>query len=464
MHRKTYLILLFALLQTQMHLLAQRSCGTAALKVAIVARDPSARTGFEAQRSSLQNIADIFSPQVVANAARKTTTAAAIPVIFHVIVTDAQFAAMGGAAGIAPRCDSQILVLERDFNKGNADSSAIPLLWRPLYANVGIHFALAHTAPTGWGTPGYEIRIVPTPTFFFQGAGGYEAAKHEFSLGMDAWDNTKYLNVWCFEFADNSSLLGITVPQSYAPAHYPQNEVGICMSYNVLGKKGLPGDVYPANFDLGRTLTHECGHFFEIWHTWGDDGGSCPWTGTHKDDGLADTPPEANNCSGDPVYSVTGGTITDGCIDSSSVNQQPIGIPCLDFMDYTIDKAMHMFTTQQAAVMYSQIAAGGENYSLTLHPELLLWPPNTGSSIITSSHNLHIFPLPASDHITFSYDGTEGEMNGIIIHDELGRTPFSYSGPIKNFYSIDVSRMSKGIYFVTCNFASGNFTRKILLQ
>lgn len=56
---------------------------------------------------------------------------------------------------------------------------------------------------------------------------------------------------------------------------------------------------------------------------------------------------------------------------------QPYGVASLNFMNYTDDVAMHMFTHDQAAVMAFQVSDSGESYSLTQHPELLLWSSRT---------------------------------------------------------------------------------------
>jgi hypothetical protein len=468
---KKFLFILFGvLLSGGLSVFGQRSCGTPALKSAIIAKRPAAALEFEIQRNSLQGIADRYAAHKVSGTtAGKTTAASAIPVIFHVIVTEAQFNGLGGTAGIARRCDSQIAVLERDFNRQNADSTSIPALWKPLYADAAIHFGLAHTSPVGWGTPGYEIKIVSPTTFFYASSGGYDGygkAKHESTEGLDAWDVSKYFNVWCISFADNPSLLGLTVPKSFTPASFPLNEEGICINYSALGKRVSDTDIYPSHFDLGRTLTHECGHFFEIWHTWGDDGGACPWTGSNKDDGLSDTPPEADFASGNPVYTITDGTVNDGCQDSLTIMVQPIGTPCLDFMDYTQDVAMHLFTPQQAAVMRSQVDAVGENYSLTQHPELLVWPANAGISQREIQTALSIYPNPSTGIFTLTYDQSADELHEIEVVSTVGSTVKNImaSGQRENYYSIDLSAMSKGIYFVRCTFASGSITRKILLQ
>ncbi len=454
----------------------QRKCGIEDLKAAMIAKDPSWADKFEQQRASLQGIADNYL-QAHSSSAAKTTDVSAIPVIFHIMVDADQLAQMGGYAGIAIRCDSQIAVLNRDYNRQNADSVNIPSGWKSRYGNVGIHFALAHTQPIGWGTPGYEVLLLPTPAlttpltpagFYVDAYGDYSSAKSTSSGGLDAWDVTKYLNVWCFCYADATGNLGLSYPKSYTTPT-TLNDEGVTITYLALGTTSNAIDlIFPpaGQYNEGRTLTHEIGHFFEIWHTWGDDGGGCPW-GSGADDGIADTPPESNHKYGIPTDTIPGGTVYDACKDSSGVLMQPIGVSTLDYMNYTDDPAMCLFTVQQAAVMASMVAPGGESYSLTQNPSLLLWPADAGVTPVGMNENLNISPNPSSGAINVSFTSTTDQLKQLTVANLLGQQVYSrqITGTPQDVYSIDLSAMSKGIYFVKCNFASGNnITRKILLQ
>jgi hypothetical protein len=455
----------------------QRKCGAEQLKNNLVNRHPEAAEMLEQQRGGMQAIADAYRAQMAAAGAQRTTAASAVPVVFHIIVDSIEFKALGGIAGIERRCDSQIVVLNRDYNRANLDSGLIPTSWKALYGNVGIHFGLAHTDPLGMGTPGYEIAIIPgttaSPGGFPQGStGDYGGCKHVSSSGLDAWDVDKYMNVWCLRFNDDPSLLGITSAKSLVTTGFiPANEQGICINYLALGKRSAPSDKFLATgymtdyYDQGRTLTHEAGHFFEIWHTWGDDGGSCPWTGG-RDDGIADTPPEANSKFYVPTFSIPGGTFIDSCHNNGTTAMQPIGVASLDFMNYVDDIAMQLFTPGQAAVMASKVAVGGENYTLTQHPELLLWPVGTGVAAGPAASSFSVFPNPATGIIYLAASAQAGELQRISICNITGAEVYSLEpkGRQQDIYSIDLSAMNKGIYVVRCNFATGSITRKILLQ
>jgi hypothetical protein len=212
------------------------------------------------------------------------------------------------------------------------------------------------------------------------------------------------------------------------------------------------------------------GHFFEIWHTWGDDNVYCPWSGPHKDDGIADTPPEGGPKFFNYPNTIPGGTYYDTCryFGTPAVDTQSVlfGVGSLDFMNYTDDTAMHLFTTLQAAAMASMVDVGGENYSLTQHPELLLYSSKTSVDDLANTLHFQVTPNPSTGLISVNFNGQTGSLKAISVTNVVGEVVYlqSVTDGSKEYYSIDLSALSKGIYFVRCNFASGIVTRKILLQ
>ncbi len=464
------------LLHTTVFAQQPERCGMKAWHDKMIAQDPSWAEKFQAQKEALQADAESYLLYKAQAGTERTTVTSAIPVIFHIIVDSAQFNNLGGTSGIIKRCDSQIAVLNRDFNKQNSDSSLIPASWKSLYGNSGISFGLARKDPSGNCSPGYEIRIIAGSTLT---DAGYDVINETTpkeklaSTGLASWDHTKYFNVWCINFTGAAaSLLGITVP----PAGGPSSQHGVCILYNSLGKTTSGAGSFPSPYNKGRTLTHEVGHFFEIWHPWGDDGGRCPtWSstasgcssGTGSDDGISDTPPESDAVYGSPTYTISGGTIHDCCEFHGTTETQPIGVACLSYMDYTDDGAMHMFTTLQAAAMASKVlVSGGESYSLTQNPSLLVPCTTTGvePSVTELKSSLSVYPNPTTGEINISVNSQEEILDNIVVVNLVGQQVALVQGQNKDYYSIDLSGLSKGIYFVKCNFASGSVTRKILLQ
>ena len=497
-----------------------RQCGIDRLRKAMIARNPEWAQKFQAQKASLQANADYYKQYKaqVARGERKTDAISPIPIIFHIIVDSAQFKALGGTQGIIQRCDSQIAVLNADYNHQNADSTMIPSAWYDsLYGNAGISFGLAHVDPSGNCSPGYEVLIIPGTTI---NDAGFSNVNYSFpeaktaGTGLAAWDVTKYYNVWCINFTgDAAGLLGLTVPLSFTGGFggLPVDQEGVCMLYNTLGSIGhsnvIPAGtgnwyVTPDNYAWGRTLSHETGHMFEIWHPWGDDGpygsapyysgeGYCPWAGVTpcsttdtvigSDDGLYDTPPESQANYGNPTYgvSVPGGTINDCCQYHDTTNTQPIGIACISFMDYVDDDAMHLLTPDQAAAVASMVlvstpggtgATGsgtiGENYSLTQNPNLLVpcTPTGVAPSPTEINSSLSIYPNPTNGEVHISVNSVAETLDNIVVLNLLGQEVMKVAGQGKDYYTLDLSGVSKGLYFIQCNFASGTVTRKVVLQ
>jgi len=456
---------------------AQRTCGIPAAKADLIAANHDWQRRIEDQRRSLQGIADAWIAGGKAGRVHdKLTTLPTIPVVFHILITDSMLTVLGGVAGVEQRVDSQMAVLNRDFNAANYDDLVhVPAGWVSRTGNTGISFGLAHTTPAGFGSPGYELSIIPDSPGGFGSTLAFNTAKHASTGGLDAWDVTKYLNIWCINPSDATGLLGATIPKSFTTgtSGYPASEMGICIYWAALGKRVSPADVYPLAvgpgdyYDQGKTLIHEAGHFFEIWHTWGDDAPYyCPWSGAHKDDGLADTPPEGGPKFTNDPFTIAGGTYFDTCRYDGAIDTQTtlLGVPSLDFMNYTDDAGMYLFTTQQAAVMASMVAAAGENYSLTQNPGLLNWSVKTGVAAEENLAGLNIFPNPATGRINITYNAA-ASLQRITVIDVTGRQAVEICELLsKDYYSIDLSAFPKGIYFVRCTFAAGSITRKIVLQ
>ncbi len=231
-----------------------------------------------------------------------------IPVVVHVVwrtndqnVSDAQIA-------------SQIAVLNRDFRKTNADVSATPAVFAPLCADARIEFELATTDPNGNPTNGI-VRVKTTTNGFTDN----NAVKANSTGGADAWPSGEYLNLWVCRLA--GGLLGY--------AQFPGGPVatdGVVIRDTSFGNTGTAA----APFGLGRTTTHEIGHWLNLRHIWGDDGNGC-----NGDDFVADTP----NCAGANTGMPTFPNVT--------CNNGPNGDLFVNYMDYTDDAGMVMFTGGQ---------------------------------------------------------------------------------------------------------------------
>ncbi len=368
-----------------------------------------------------------------------------IPVVFHVVLTASQLNQLGGETGLQRYVDSQMAVINRDFTASNTDTATVPAAFKSLIGNAGIRFALAHTAPDGSATPGYEYLATALQGFSldgFRGSGeGFSDAKYRVSDGLPAWDPATYLNIWVIntlEKGSPSNILGLTLPPSLIDYYnLPEEEEGIVLNYKAWGS------IF--NF-RGRTLTHELGHYFELRHTWGDDDGKCPNTGG-EDDGIEDTPPQSNPTYGCPAFPKT-----DGCSNSAP------GIMFMNYMDYTDDNCQRMFTKGQVSLMRSNLEIFGSSYDLTRHPEVLNYP----GQIIKNEYV--VYPNPSRGKINIGFTHTAEGLEYIRITDAYGRNISRIEAmPQRGFYTFELGNLSSGLYFMQLKFSDHTATEKIII-
>ncbi len=230
-----------------------------------------------------------------------------IPVVVHVVyntsaenISDAQIL-------------SQIEVLNEDFGRTNADRDNT---WSQA-ANTNIQFCLASTDPNGNPTNGI------TRTYNKKRSWGTDdSVKKSNRGGVDPWDPSSYLNMWVCNLGNG--LLGY----AQFPGGNPATDGVVCL-YSAFGRVGTLG----ANYDLGRTTTHEVGHYLNLRHIWGDGGCSV-------DDYVSDTP-ESDGAN----YGCAAGHVSCSSVDMYQ-----------NYMDYSYDVCMNLFTAGQSARMQACLA------------------------------------------------------------------------------------------------------------
>ena len=261
-----------------------------------------------------QMIDQYLADQAVSKTAVVTVT---IPVVVHVVYQNAT-ENISNAQAI-----SQVQVLNDDFAKLNADAIKVT---QPTFSTVAagaqIRFCLAQRDPLGNATTGVVHYSTTVSTF-----GTNDNVKNSATGGATAWDVTKYVNIWVCDLG--SSLLGY----GEFPTGSLSNTWGLVLNYRYTGSGGSA----QSPFNLGRTGTHEFGHCFNLFHIWGDDGGACSGS-----DQCADTPNQASEHYGPFAQ---GSIQTDACSPSSP------GTMWMNYMDYTDDNSMYMFTAGQVARM-----------------------------------------------------------------------------------------------------------------
>jgi hypothetical protein len=281
------------------------------------------------------------------NPAARTGAIVTIPVVVHIIasnptaITDADV-------------NAQIAILNRDFSGLNPDSTNIQTGYPSgtafpysLRGHSEIRFCLANRDPNGQPTTGIQRR--PCNVAATGGAG--DPVKYFAAGGLDAWDPSKYYNMW---ICVAPGLLGYaTFPTSFtgytAP---PAVEQGIVLSTDGFGPNPTPG--FPPN--RGRTAVHESGHFFALFHNFtgncaGNDFSLLTFTGS----GVDDTPNQNNPSSGCPT-----GLLATGCTPATTTGRN-----YQNYMDYTDDPCYSMFTVNQAIRMDAAVQFYPNRLSLT---------------------------------------------------------------------------------------------------
>ena len=208
---------------------------------------------------------------------------------------------------------SQIDVLNEDFNATNADFSSTPALFSGVAANVGITFVLEgvnrkSTTKSSWGTR--------------------DAMKKSKQGGIDPTSPTTTLNMWSCTIG--GGILGY--------AQFPGGSTttdGVVMDSKYFGLSGSAA--FPYN--LGRTGTHEVGHWMNLRHIWGD--------ATCGSDLVSDTPTHNTANYGVPAYP-----------HYSTCTGTPVEMT-MNYMDYTDDRGMSMFSNGQKSRIAAIFVSGG---------------------------------------------------------------------------------------------------------
>ncbi|HEY3249712.1 MAG TPA: M43 family zinc metalloprotease, partial [Ignavibacteria bacterium] len=176
---------------------------------------------------------------------------------------------------------TQLQVMNEDFRRHNRDTINTPPPFKPLGADIQVEFCPARRDPSNNPSIGVT-RTATTVTEF----GLDDAVKFNATGGHDAWDRDKYLNIWVCNL--QATLLG------YAEfPGGPASTDGVVIDYQAFGTIGTAASPY----NLGRTATHEVGHWLNLYHIWGDDNGAC-W----GSDQVDDTPNQASEFYGCPSY------------------------------------------------------------------------------------------------------------------------------------------------------------------
>ena len=245
-----------------------------------------------------------------------------IPVVFHVVyknntenISEAQIL-------------SQLTILNEDFRRQNIDQINTPSDFASLSADTEINFCLAQRTPSNDTTNGITRTETSVNSFsLFDDRIFYDSLG-----GKNIWDSELYLNIY---ICDLTSVLGFAA----FPSSNPEID-GVVIDFENFGNIGTA----TAPYHKGRTCTHEVGHWLNLMHIWGDM--LC------GDDFVNDTPEQESSNYGCPAHP------SPSCSNNGDMFN--------NYMDYTNDACMNMFTIGQKTRMQATLATARQSVASSM--------------------------------------------------------------------------------------------------
>lgn len=411
--------LLFALLAVQFVFSQERTCGSPE-KMLELSRNEKMREIYEKNNEQFEAELEKVSER---NASRQEMRSALrIPVAVH-------YPEAHGLSEAEKQClrnlaQSQVDVLNADFNATNTDLSTWTNTTRTYFPSVNngslnVVFEIArgdHPVSTGL------VDGQPAITFGEAFGGGPDGD----------WD-PDWAGYFNFVVED---LSGGVLGYAY-PASSPADGAAVYINSSAFGSgSGCAGYVPGAPYNLGRTLTHEVGHYFNLKHIWGD--------ATCGNDSVADTP-QHNTANG-------------GCPAISHLSTCA-GTPrelTMNYMDYTNDACMYMFTAGQATRMQAHI----NTIQSAFNQSTLL-----SNSDFGLKNSFAIYPNPNKGNFSIQFSEVVSNYSVQVI-DQAGRIVFADDFTDQNnlMQTINLNSALSGIYFVTLKSNDSVATKKIIVN
>ena len=347
-----------------------------------------------------------------------------IPVVVHVIHNGE---AVGNGTNIGDQqIQSQIDVLNADFKRLNPDTILTPDIFKDVAGNPGIEFVLAYQDPEGNPTTGVTRHLGSKENW------NSESDKDVAELqSIIHWPSEDYVNIYVTDIS--SSFIGkASFPEfNMLPglSRPPDTDLdGVLVDYRFFGSNDY-------NFifnlsehnDKGRTLTHEMGHYFGLFHLWGNyDNADCNST---------------DYCEDTPVQDVE---TYNPLEDSVSCGHRKM---FENYMDYTYDRYMNLFTLNQVQRMLTVLDYHESRHSLLSSHALEPIDPESRITAIDegSMHNIKIYPNPVTGS-SFFIESDIADFIEVGVIDMMGRLLQNKRG-IRNV-EINVEGLIDGLYLI----------------
>ncbi len=402
-------------------------------------KDPAIAAGYaHAEQMARSWLANPANRQA---ALKKQGAIITIPVVVHVVYKNA-------AQNIPDtQIVRQVQILNECFRLQNPNFQGIRPIFDSLGADIEVEFCLAATDPQGNPTTGIVRKSAPSNASF-DPLFNFDKVKSSATNGDDAWPHDKYLNIWTCDM----SIFGTVVVLGYATfPGGPANVDGVVIQSQYFGLGTAPS---PNN--LGRTTVHEVGHWLGMRHIWADDDTQ---SGVHCDssDFVDDTPNASaksqsdcnltmNSCANEAPYW--------GTIDPPDMVE--------NYMDYSADACMALFTLGQKARMYSFFNTDSARFAIQTSPAGCSAVGIKDQYAYFSDH-VFVYPNPASDVLHLNFTQLTLADLAYEIYDQTGQL-VKTSKELTFQNTIPLFELSNGLYLVKVLNSQAQAVKKIAIQ
>jgi zinc-dependent metalloproteinase lipoprotein len=378
----------------------------------------------------------------------RTETTYKIPVVFHIMYQEGE--AIGTGSNISyEQILSQLTVLNEDFNRKNPDTTQTTSNFKSVAVSANIEFRMVINDPQGKKLPemGVDRQKISKRIWDL----------NEFNRELapnTIWNPNQYLNIWVIDSltVDGSGYVGYGqfpdidaadlagIPSSIKLPSANAMTDGVVMDHGNTGAFRIiqTPQLARSRLNQGRTLTHEIGHFLGVRHIFSDNG-IC------EDDFCGDTPIQASSTRLFTPCDLVIGRVSCG----NTVMVQ-------NFMDYSHDICMNIFTKDQVARMRTILEKSPRR------KELLTSPVLTSTNEDNLSANFTIYPNPATDKIYLNNFNVL-MLKSFILHNTLGQIVLQ-----GNLQTTDTEillpNIAKGLYFLQITTDKGKVVKKLLIE
>lgn len=327
-----------------------------------------------------------------------------IPVVFH-IVWHEEWENVS-----TDKILKQLTIINDFFKSTEQNIEQIPLEFQSVIGHPNIEFCLALETPDGQPTNGIIRQYSPnnqigqTDNLFYTSLGG-----------SSAWDTEKYLNIWIVESINNRGF-------AFFPWMATKDIDGIVLGTKEISELGEPG--YG-----GKVAIHEIGHYLGLSHIWGN---SIPSNDEDciNDDGIEDTPYQWIWTPQCPSPNST--DLPHSCGSNDMY---------VNFMDYTEDKCLLMFTKQQSDFMLASLA---EYRSGLVSNGLACTPYEQELDIYIKS----IYPNPSKGLFTIRLENEKASLSQLQLFNSVGQLVLEKEVFLYNGMNLDLSMLNAGMYLL----------------